>query len=248
MLIDHIEVTTAFAEGDESAWPLSVPAIRDLAENGLPITSDLVVLVGANGSGKSTLLEGIAEAYGLDVRGGHGGRHYVSPLDKSPLGAALRLHRTTRGRKLTGRKATGFFLRAETAYGMLAYMTGKEVVGYGDRLSWEVSHGESYLQAITGRFSGPGLYLLDEAEGPLSFQSTLLLLYHLRELVATHNAQVIYSTHSPLVAALPGAQILEMSEDGIHEQEWSDLDAVRLWQTFLRHPQRMFDFDQHDDQ
>lgn len=241
MLIDHVEVASTLAESDESAWPLSVPAIRDVAKNGLTFTSDLVVLVGANGSGKSTLLEGIAEAYGLDVRGGHGGRRYSSPLDRSLLGEALRLRRTTRGSKFTGRRATGFFLRAETAFGMLAYMTDMGIAGYGDRLSWEVSHGESYLQAITGRFNGPGLYLLDEAEGPLSFHSTLLLLHRLRELVTAHNAQVIYSTHSPLVAALPGAQILELSEDGIHEQDWSDLEAVRLWQAFLRHPQRMFD-------
>jgi predicted ATPase len=241
MLIEHAEVTSALA--DESAWPLSVPAIRDVAKNGLTFTSDIVVLVGANGSGKSTLLEGIAEAYGLDVRGGHGGRRYSSSVAKSPLGEALRLRRASRGRGFTGRNATGFFLRAETAHGMLAFMTGMGVDGYGDRLSEQVSHGESYLQAITGRFNGPGLYLLDEAEGPLSFESTLLLLHHLRALVARHNAQVIYSTHSPLVAALPDAQILELTEHGIHEQEWSDLNAVLLWQAFLRHPQRMFDVD-----
>ncbi|OXM50258.1 hypothetical protein CFP71_27885 [Amycolatopsis thailandensis] len=241
MLIDHIEVASGLTEGDDSVWPLTVPAIRDVAKNGLRFTSDLVVLVGANGSGKSTLLEGIAEAYGLDVRGGHGGRRYASPLDKGPLGDALRLHRTAEGSRFTRRNATGFFLRAETAHGMLAYMTDMGVTGYGDRLSWEVSHGESYLQAITGRFDGPGLYLLDEAEGPLSFHSTLLLLHHLRDLVTRHTAQVIYSTHSPLVAALPGAQILELSEDGIHEQNWEDLDTVRLWQAFLRHPRRMFD-------
>lgn len=243
MLIDKVEVAVHLAERDESEWPLSVPAIRDVAKNGLTFTSDLVMFVGANGSGKSTLLEGIAEAYGLDVRGGHGARRYSSPLDKSPLGKALLLRRTSRGSKFAGRKATGFFLRAETAHGMLAYMTEMGIAGYGDRLSWEVSHGESYLQAITGRFNGPGLYLLDEAEGPLSFQSTLLLLHHLRQLVTAHNAQVIYSTHSPLVAAVPGAQILELSENGIHERDWSDLEAVQLWQAFLRHPQRMFDPD-----
>jgi predicted ATPase len=124
---------------------------------------------------------------------------------------------------------------------MVAFMTDTAVAGYGERPSGEVSHGECYLQAITGRFNGPGLYPLDEAEGPLSFQTTLLLPHYLRELVATHNAQVVYSTHSPLVAALPGAQILEPSEDGIAEREWSELESVRLWQTFPRHPRTMFD-------
>lgn len=107
MLIDQVQVAGDLSDDDASAWPLSVPAIRDVATNGLKLTSDIVVLVGANGSGKSTLLEAIAEAYGLDVRGGHGGRRYASPLDKSPLGEALRLRRTPAVRKLTGATPPG---------------------------------------------------------------------------------------------------------------------------------------------
>lgn len=240
MLIDRITVDPRLA-ADEAVWPMTVPAIADVARHGLVLTSDLVVLVGANGSGKSTLLEAIAEAWGIDVRGGHGGRRYASSQERSPLGEALQLRRTDRGAGFTGRSATGFFLRAETATGMLAAMTGMGVGGYGDTSSLQVSHGESYLQVVGGRFDGPGLYLLDEAEGPLSFTSTLLLLQVLRELVATHDAQVVYSTHSPLVAALPGAQLLELSDDGIAEQCWEDLDAVRLWRAFLNNPGRMFD-------
>ncbi|MGH3823631.1 MAG: hypothetical protein ACRDRA_12505 [Pseudonocardiaceae bacterium] len=160
---------------------------------------------------QDTTLEAIAEAYGIDVRGGHGARRYGSYLEKSPLGAALRLSRTAAGRRFTGRNAKGFFLRPETAFGMLAYMTEMGVSGYGEQPSWEVSNGESYLQAIEGRFTESGLYLLDEAEGPLSFQSTLVLLFQLQDLAEREDAQVIYSTHSPMVAAIPGAQILELT-------------------------------------
>lgn len=83
MLIDRLDIV---AHDEPSAWPFSVPAVCDVAERGLKLTSNLVVLIGANGSGKSTLLEAIAEAYGIDVRGGHGARRYGSYLDKSPLG------------------------------------------------------------------------------------------------------------------------------------------------------------------
>lgn len=237
MLIDRLEV----AHGETSGWPFSVPAIRDVAERGLKLTSNLVVLIGANGSGKSTLLEAIAEAYGIDVRGGHGARRYGSYLDKSPLGAVLRLSRTDVGRRFTGRNAKGFFLRAETAFGMLAYMTDVGVAGYGEQPSWEVSHGESYLQAIQGRFTDPGLYLLDEAEGPLSFQSTLVLLFQLQDLAEREDVQVIYSTHSPMVAALPAAQILELTDSGITERKWDELEMVQLWRSFLGRPQKFFD-------
>ena len=62
-------------------------ALKQVSESRTPAT--FAVLIGTHGSGKSTLLEAIAEAYGIDVRGGHGGRRYGSNLDKSPLGAAL---------------------------------------------------------------------------------------------------------------------------------------------------------------
>ena len=60
-------------------------------------------------------------------------------------------------------------------------------------------------------------------------------------LVAEHNAQVIYATHSPMVAALPGAQILEMTERGITERKWAELESVALWKRFLGRPDTFFD-------
>jgi predicted ATPase len=239
VLIERVSVRPALVE--EGVWPWTVPAVADLAARGLRLTSSIVILMGANGSGKSTVLEAVAERYGIDVRGGHGGRRYSSEIEKSPLGEALVLDRTGAGSRMIRQHAKGFYLRAETAFGMLEFMTGAGVPGYGDRPSWEVSHGESYLQAIAGRFDGPGLYLLDEAEGPLSFESTLQLLYRLQDLAAEHAAQIIYATHSPLVAAVPGAQILEMTEHGIAERAWSELESVALWKRFLGRPDTFFD-------
>jgi predicted ATPase len=239
MLIEGVQVKPALVE--EGVWPWTVPAVAEIAAHGVRLNSSIVVLMGANGSGKSTLLEAIAEGYGLDVRGGHGGRKYASTLEKSPLGEAIMLDRTLVGSGMTRRNAKGFYLRAETAFGMLEYMTGAGMPGYGDKPSWEVSHGESYLQAILGRISGPGLYLLDEAEGPLSFESTLQLLYRLQDVAAERATQVIYATHSPMVAALPGAQILEMTEQGVAERKWAELESVALWKRFLGRPDRFFD-------
>lgn len=238
VLIERVRVKPAAV--DEGRWPWTVPAIGDLATRGVRLTSRIVILMGANGSGKSTLLEAIAEGYGLDVRGGHGGRKYASAQETSPLGDAIVLDRTSAGAGMIRRNAKGFYLRAETAFGMLEYMTGAGMPGYGDTPSWEVSHGESYLQAIMGRFDGPGLYLLDEAEGPLSFESTLQLLYRLQDVAAERATQVIYATHSPMVAALPGAQILEMTEHGIAERTWAELESVALWKRFLGRPETFF--------
>ena len=165
-------------DGEVRRWPFTVPAIAAVARDGLRLTSSFTVLLGANGSGKSTLLEAIAEAYGLDVRGGHGARRHAVHQEPSPLGEALDLVVATGGHGVAGRSA-GFFLRAETALGVLSFMSDQQVSGYGPSPEL-VSHGESYLAAVEGRFREPGLYLLDEAEGPLSFGNTLLLLDRLQ--------------------------------------------------------------------
>lgn len=224
----------------ERGWPYDVPAVRRLAEQPLRLTSSFVVLLGANGSGKSTLLEAVAQAYGIDVRGGHGNRRYASSAPDVPLAGALRLGISAEGTG-SARQQRGFFLRAETAAGMLAAMSELGVAGYGDLPPDQVSHGEPYLQVVAGRFDRPGLYLLDEAEGPLSFESTLLLLDRLRELSRHRESQVVYATHSPLVAAVPGAQVLQLDEDGISETAWEDLDMVRTWRAFLARPDLFFD-------
>jgi predicted ATPase len=56
--------------------------------------------------------------------------------------------------------------------------------------------------------------------------------------VATGRAQVVVATHSPLVASLPGARLLEVSERGLEEVAWEDLDVVRHWRSFLDAPER----------
>jgi predicted ATPase len=49
---------------------------------------------------------------------------------------------------------------------------------------------------------------------------------------------VILSTHSPVLARLPGARILELGEWGIRESAWEELDMVRNWRSFLDAPER----------
>jgi len=51
-------------------------------------------------------------------------------------------------------------------------------------------------------------------------------------------SQAIVATHSPLIAALPGAATYELGDWGIRPATWSDLDLVRSWRDFLTAPQR----------
>ncbi|WP_425825375.1 AAA family ATPase [Streptomyces fractus] len=209
-------------------WPWSVPCIRTLTAEGLRFTAPVTFLVGENGSGKSTLVEALAEGFGLDSWGGSHDWRYASHRRKSVLGEHIRFDAAPRGRRMLGNWSArkGFFLRAETAIDAL------DREGFAPDT---VSHGEGFLAAFRGKFLQPGLYVLDEPEAALSFTSCLELLGHMSELTKA-GGQVVCATHSPLLTALPGADILELGEHGMRRSTWQELTLVDHWRRYLADP------------
>ena len=88
---------------------------------------------------------------------------------------------------------------------------------------------------LAQRFDRPGFYLLDEPEAALSFTSCLGLVRLLDEL-ARSGSQVLCATHSPLLTALPGAAVLELSDSGYAWADWQDLALVDHWRRYLTDP------------
>jgi predicted ATPase len=177
---------------DPAKWPFTVPCVAALARDGLRLRRPVTLLVGENGSGKSTLVEAIAEAAGIDARGGRSGRKYDNSRGKTPLGEVLRLGLTREGAKIrlgARNRRKGFFLRAETLFGL--------------------------NEAIT--------------------TSCLRLVALLHEL-GRSGAQVICATHSPVLAATPGADVVEVGTFGLRHAEWADLDLVDHWRRYLNSP------------
>lgn len=189
----------------------------------------VTVLVGENGSGKSTIVEALAMAYGINGEGGSTGANHQTRPSESELWRALRLRRGL------GASKWGFFLRAETMHGFYTYLENNP--GRDGPLH-EMSHGESFMEVLETRFDGSGLYVLDEPESALSMTGCLALVGLISDLAATGNAQAIIATHSPIIAAIPGATIYEVGEWGLRQQSWEDLDLVVAWRDFLREPQR----------
>jgi predicted ATPase len=208
-------------------WPVTIPAVAQLLGEGLDLGPGVTFLVGENGSGKSTLVEAVAQAFGLSPEGGSNqGAHSTRPTE-SPLADALRL---TRG---PGAPRWGFFLRAETMHGWYTYLESHP--GPSDPPFHEMSHGESFLAVLAARFDGRGFYCLDEPEAALSFSSTLGLIAALNRVVADRG-QVLCATHSPVLAAMPGARILEAGPWGLRETRWEELELVDHWRRYLSSP------------
>ena len=130
-------------------------------------------------------------------------------------------------------KRKGFFLRAETAFEMMNAVSGR--LGYWDADTSEMSHGEGFMTVFTEMFSEPGLYLMDEPEAALSFTSCLQLVALLHQLSGS-GAQIICATHSPILAAIPGADIIELSDTGTRRTRWEELTLVDHWRRYLTDP------------
>jgi predicted ATPase len=213
------------------AWPMTVPAVAQLVADGLDLPAGVTFLVGENGSGKSTIVEGVAMAYGLSPEGGSNQAMHTTRSSESSLGAALHL---TRG---LGAGRWGFFLRAETMHGFYSYLEANPRSGPPEPVFHEMSHGESFLAILSTRFNSPGFYCLDEPEAALSFSSTLGLIGALHDLVEG-GGQVLCATHSPVLAAMPGATLLEVGDWGLRRTTWDDLELVHHWKAYLDAPGR----------
>lgn len=210
-------------------WPFDVPAVAQVVRDGLDLARGVTFLVGENGSGKSTLVEAVAQAYGLSPEGGStGSRHSTRPTE-SALADALVVRRGITASRW------GFFLRAETMHGWYSYL--EDNPGGRDPRFHEMSHGESFLAVLETRFDSGGFYCLDEPEAALSFSSTLGVVAVLQRVTAM-GGQVLCATHSPVLASMPGARILEVGEWGLRESAWADLELVQHWQRFLAAPER----------
>lgn len=198
--------------------------------------------VGENGTGKSTLLEAIAVAYGFNAEGGTRNFSFSTSATHSDLYRHLTLSQNSYPKD-------GFFLRAESFYNAASYLDKIYEVefrnhlqtGYGDQSLHEQSHGESFLALMVNRFGGNGIYLLDEPEAALSPTRLMTLLANIHELVR-EDSQFIIATHSPILMAYPGAEVYQLSEEGIRSMDYRQTEHFQLTRQFLENPEKMLHY------
>ena len=216
----HLRTIALAPSAPTALYPFDLPAVRDLDKlKFAPVT----ILVGDNGSGKSTIVEAIATAAGLNAEGGSPHLKFDTHSTHSDLGRFLRM-------SWRQRPGWGWFLRAETFYGMATHIA-RDADDYGLAALFPDlhgrSHGESFLALIESRFSGRGFYVMDEPESALSIQGQLQLLRVMHD--GLHEeSQFVLATHSPVLMRMPGAVIYELGVDGIHRRDYDELAAVTL--------------------
>jgi len=245
---------------EEDRFPFSLPLFRGLER--LDFRAPVTFLVGENGCGKSTLLEGLAAGVGAIAAGARDLERDPTLAAARRFARAFRFRRARHPRVtlfLRAEDVFGFTLRVRDqmtalqdveddlrsalregswgqrlAVGAAAKERATLVRRYGPDPDGR-SHGETFLHLLQQRVRPRGLYLLDEPETPLSPTRVLALLAILRERVA-QDCQFVVATHSPILMALPGAQILLIEEGTITPVDYADVEHVRITRAFLDDP------------
>ena len=245
---------------DPAVFPWSLPVFRWMDR--LEFTAQVTFLVGENGSGKSTLLEGLAAGMDAVAAGGadiqtdetlaiarrFAAGYRFSRRHKPRARLFVRaedlfgfVHRVSRTMRDLGEMEEHFDRTVKGDYGR---MLAKGAVA-GQRRALEgtygadpdaMSHGETFINLLQKRLVTEGLYFLDEPEAPLSPLRVLSLISLLKQAVAD-GSQLIICTHSPILMAFPGAQILLFDGDQLTPTAYEDIDHVRLTKAFLNDPE-----------
>jgi predicted ATPase len=218
-------------------YPFCVPVIRNLNE--LPFRSRICFFTGENGTGKSTLLEAIANHYGFGPEGGNRNlKANTTDSNRSTdaLARALRLSFDLRSGK-------GYFLRAESFFNTATLIDRLDaepgfsppiIDSYGGRSFHSRSHGKTFFTLLEHKFQANGLFLLDEPEAALSPQRQLSFLVLMHDVLRTYkDAQFIISTHSPILLAYPGAQIVSFDDNVLKEIDYESTSPAQITQQFL---------------
>ncbi len=215
-------------------YPFSLPLLKQ-HDLDISFLRPITIVVGENGTGKSTLLEAIAAGCGFNPGGGSAD-HRFGNESAQPLAPFLRLSWLPKVNR-------GFFMRAESFFNLASYIDElarehpSAFEAYGGKSLHNQSHGEAFLALFENRFGRDSIYILDEPEAALSPSRQLVFLRLLKN-IEEQNCQVILATHSPILMAYPGADILLIEGDGsIRKVGFRETSHYLLMRAFMKDPE-----------
>lgn len=229
-----LEVQLHSQDYPASVYPFNIPALAKTRT--LQFQSPITFFVGENGTGKSTLLEAITRRCGIAIwdKPSRHVAHY------NPFEDRLYQYISV---VWADKPVPGSLFRAETFRDFADFLDDVALCDpgrlefHGGRLLNVLSHGQAILSYCSQRFHLPGLYILDEPEAALSPASQIAFLRVLRQLETEGRSQLIVATHSPILLAYPGAQILSFCSAGIEQLVYEETTHYQLYKQFLARPQ-----------
>jgi predicted ATPase len=245
---------------DHSGYPFNLLLIHELSP--VIFTKNITFLVGENGTGKSTFLEGLAAALNVPTAGSLSIDldPMMEPARKLGQFFSLRMKtKTNQGFFSRAEDFIGFVKNIQHQIAGLSseieeiettwqggdidratkYIKAEKqalIDRYGEDLN-AMSHGEGFLKFFLARITGRGIYLIDEPEAALSPARQLSLISLIRQKATETDAQFIIATHSPIILAMPEAEILEFRNGKITSVSYRETEHYQITKQFLDNPE-----------
>ena len=252
--ISNISINT----NKSNPFPYNVAAVKHLKD--IEIDKAITFLVGDNGTGKSTILETIGYHMNLPLIDGfrRKNRGYEAAQALQPyLNIEWNIH-TEKGFFFRAEDFSEFVDSVEKSSNSMGYLTsmrgevsdrvidqmlesnnsalremrrqyGQDMLGF--------SHGEAYMKIMHDRINSKGVFLLDEPEAALSPSKQLAMIYFILEHQQKYMSQFIIATHSPMLMAIPGAKIYQITDDDMEQVSLQDTEHYYLTRGFLDNPE-----------
>ena len=258
--VKHIGHISVNAHGGKT-FPFSLPVFKQPFT--LSFTKPIVIIAGDNGCGKSTLLEALAYKLRLPTISStstvtdntfdpsrkleefvtiywrnktHNGMFFRAE-DYIGFVRSIQMLKSGLGNEL---KEMEEYLRGQglvLAQGLLKGQVNELESRYNGKLE-EKSHGEGFLQILSTRIHGNGVYILDEPEASLSPMKQLSLISLLMQSVSNTDAQFVIATHSPVLMGIPNSTIYYLNDNSIEETAYEDTEHYQIYKSFLENRER----------
>ena len=249
----YLKNITKIKEGE--GYPFT-PFIKNF--KGLSFTKPISIFAGENGSGKSTLLKIIATQMNCVFNDSD---NMLTPLDEyfrlSKLKPSTSLHFSAESfiryinkfdrimdetlKEIEEIKADPTLSDEAKGFALMPYYrTLNEMQNQYKGVLSEQSHGEGFCDFFLSRLKAGGFYLIDEPEAALSYYNQYVLAYRIALFAKEHNCQFIICTHSPVMCAIPDAEIFEIKDNAISSTSFNELENIRFLERFLKNKENMF--------
>ena len=249
----YLKSITKIKEGE--GYPFT-PFIKNFKS--LSFSKPISIFAGENGSGKSTLLKIIATQMDCVFNDTD---NKLAPLDEyfriSKLKPSTSLHFSAESfiryinkfdrimaetlKEIEEIKADSTLSDEAKGFALMPYCrTLNEMQNQYSGVLSEQSHGEGFCDFFLSRLKPGGFYLIDEPEAALSYYNQYVLAYRIALFAKEHNCQFIICTHSPVMCAIPDAEIFEIKDDKITATTYGELENIRFLERFLKNKENMF--------
>src|SRR6201999_1141547 len=98
------------------------------------------------------------------------------------------------------------------------------------------SHGEGFMRFFEERCQRQGIFIFDEPESALSPARQMEFLKLMRMMENSGVSQIIMATHSPMLMAYPGAQLLRLTKYGLEPVTVKETDHYKVMREFCDDP------------